>query len=204
MESLAGSEPPPCGVILAGGEARRMGGADKAQLSLAGQPLIHHVLARFSPQVGAVAISLAAGAGQGAGAALSCAVLTDTVTGRLGPLAGILAGMDWAADLGARHLAAVPVDGPFLPADLVRRLGSGDAPRLACAGGRQHPTFGVWPVALRADLRGFLASGAQPRLRDFAARAGAVWVEFSDAGAFDNLNTPQDLRRAEARLRGGA
>lgn len=181
-----------------------MGGADKALLPLAGKPLIAHVMARLAPQVGAVAISMAAGAGQGWLDAPSCAVLTDSPGGRLGPLAGILAGMDWAAGLGARHLAVVPVDGPFLPADLVRCLGAGDVPRLASAGGRQHPTFGVWPVALRADLRAFLASGAEPRLRDFAARAGAVWTEFSDAGAFDNLNAPEDLRRAEVRLRGGA
>lgn len=181
-----------------------MGGADKALLPLAGKPLIDHVLARLAPQVGAVAISLADDAARGGLAGLPCTILTDSVAGRLGPLAGILAGMDWAAGLGARHLVAVPVDGPFLPADLVRRLEPGPAPRLASAGGRQHPTFGVWPVALRGDLRDFLTSGAVPRLRDFAHRAGAVWVEFADAGAFDNLNTPEDLRRAALRAGGGA
>lgn len=181
-----------------------MGGADKALLPLAGKLLIDHVMARLAPQVGAVAISLAAEAGRGGIAGQSCTILTDSIAGRLGPLAGILAGMDWAAGLGARHLVAVPVDGPFLPTDLVWRLERGPAPRLASAGGRQHPTFGIWPVALRDDLRGFLTSGAVPRLRDFAQRAGAVWVDFADAGAFDNLNTPEDLRRAALRAGGGA
>lgn len=180
-----------------------MGRLDKSGLPLAGKPLLHHVAERIAPQVSRLAVSLALGADPGQGAGLAFPILIDGFDRRLGPLAGILSGMDWASGIGADHLVAVPVDGPFLPPDLVLRLGLADTPRLARAGGRQHPTFGTWPVGLRADLRAFLASGAAPRLRDFAARSGALWVDFPDPDAFDNLNTPEDLYRAQERA-GGA
>lgn len=175
-----------------------MGGVDKALMQFAGRPLLAHVLDRLAPQVAQVAISAQGDPARFAN--FGGAVLADPPPGGQGPLSGVLAGMVWAAAQGARHLAVVPVDGPFLPPDLVARLGTADVPRLVLAGGRQHPTFGLWPVDLATFLATFLASGAPPRMRDFAQIAEAEWVEFPKAGAFDNLNTLQDLARATGRL----
>ena len=175
-----------------------MGGVDKALIQCAGRSLLAHVLDRLTPQVAQVAISAAGDPARFSPFGLP--VLADPPPGGQGPLSGVLAGMIWAAALRARHLAVVPVDGPFLPHDLVARLGLADVPRLVMAGGRQHPTFGLWPVDLAPALAAFLASGAPPRMRDFAQLAGAEWVEFPEPAAFDNLNTPQDLARAKDRL----
>ncbi len=156
------------GVILAGGQGRRMGGADKAMLPLAGRPLIAHSIDRLEPQVERLAISANGDATRFA--ALRLPVLPDTRSE--GPLSGILSALDWAAPLGATAVVSVPVDAPFLPPDLVPRLilageGAGGC-ALARSGGHDHPTFGLWPVALREPLRAFLASGAKARVRDFA------------------------------------
>lgn len=175
-----------------------MGGVDKALVQVAGRSLMAHVLDRLAPQVTGLAISAQGDPARFAG--FGPAVLADPQPGRQGPLSGVLAGMIWAAARGASHLAVVPVDGPFLPTDLVARLGMAAVPRLVLAGGRQHPTFGLWPVDLASALVAFLTSGAPPRMRDFAGLAGAQWVEFADVAAFDNLNTPQDLARAMDRL----
>lgn len=198
MGNLAGFDPlRPCGVILAGGQGRRMLGADKALVTLYGQTFLQHCINRLAPQVGALALSARGDPARFAPYGLP--ILPDPVAGQMGPLAGICAGVIWAADLGASHIACVPVDGPFLPMDLVARLGIAPVPRLAMAGGRQHPTFGLWPVHLAGALAKFLASGAVPRLRDFADLTGAEWVKFPDAQAFANLNTPDDLDRARAK-----
>lgn len=173
-----------------------MAAGDKALLRLKGRPLIAHVIARLAPQVGTLAISVAKG---GAAHAHGLPLLQDAAALRLGPLAGVLSALIWAGGKGARHVAVVPVDSPFLPSDLVQRLGRGAVPHLARAGGRNHPAFGLWPTALAADLQEFLASGAKPRMADFALQAGALWVDFPDPSAFENLNTPADLARAEAR-----
>jgi molybdenum cofactor guanylyltransferase len=188
------------GVILAGGQARRMGGADKAFLSLAGSPLIRHALDRFQPQVEAVAIS--ANGDVSRFARFGQAVLPDAVM--LGPLSGILSGLDWAAAQGADAVVSVPVDAPFLPGDLVPQLAlaAGSGMAIATAGGRDHPVFGLWPVALAGDLRAFLASGAKPKVTDFTVSQGAARAEFPDAVAFTNLNTPDDLQRVDLVLRG--
>jgi molybdopterin-guanine dinucleotide biosynthesis protein A len=201
MEKRAEYDPLPYGVILAGGEGRRMGGADKALLTLGGTPLIDHCLMRFAPQVAKVAISAAGDPARFAPYGLP--VIADPDFGmdaRKGPLAGIAAAMIWAHGAGASHIACVPVDGPNLPRDLVVRLGCASVPRLALSGGRQHPTYGIWPVSLSRRLAQFLLSGAPPRLRDFAAAAGAQWVEFDDAASFENINTPLDLARVEGML----
>lgn len=174
-----------------------MGGVDKALLSINGKTLIARVAGRMAPQVAALAV--AANGDPGRFDDLHLCVLADAV--RLGPLAGILSGLIWAQGRGAAALVSVPVDGPFVPVDLVARLGAlAGVPRLAMADGRQHPTYGLWPVGLAPELADFLASGAKPRLRDFAALAGAQWVEFADPSGFDNLNSPFDLNAARARL----
>lgn len=190
------------GVILAGGEGRRMGGADKASLRLGGRTLAMNALARLEPQVERVAIS--ANGDPARLAALRLPVLPDDVP--QGPLSGVLAGLDWAAAQGATALVTVAVDTPFFPGDLAPRLalaaeGAAGCIALARSGGRDHPTFALWPVGLRGALRDFLASGVSASIRRFAEGHGAARADFPDDGAFDNLNTPEDLARAEARLR---
>lgn len=189
------------GVILAGGQGRRMGGVDKALLPLAGRPLIAHVRDRLEPQVEGLAISAN---GEAARFRLGLPVLPDGIGA--GPLAGICAALDWAGAQGATAVVSVPVDAPFLPGDLCPRLclAAEAAPEglaLARAGGRVHPTFGLWPVGLLGPLRAFLASGAKPKVMDFAAAHGAAEATFPDPVAFENLNTPEELARAESLLR---
>jgi molybdopterin-guanine dinucleotide biosynthesis protein A len=191
------------GVILAGGEGRRMGGADKALLPLGGHSLVVHAVERLSPQVEELAIS--ANGDPARLAWLGLPVLADTE--KLGPLAGILSALDWAAPRGATAVVSVAVDTPFFPCDLAPRLllaaqGAAQGVAMARSGGRDHPTFALWPVGLRAGLAAFLASGETPRVRGFADMHAAARADFPDDGAFDNLNTPDDLARAEAMLRG--
>ena len=192
------------GVILAGGQGRRMGGADKATLPLAGRSLVAHVAERLEPQVERLALS--ANGDPARFAALRLPVLPDVRSE--GPLSGILSALDWAAPLGATAVVSAPTDAPFLPPDLVPRLIlAGEATggvAMASSGGNDHPTFALWPVTLRDPLRAFLASGANPRVRAFADAHHAARADFPDDGAFANLNTSQDLALAEARLKGAA
>ena len=190
------------GVILAGGEGRRMGGVDKAALLLGGSTLLHRVIARFDPQVDRLAISANGNPDRlGAG---DLAVLADLMP--QGPLSGVLSALDWAAPLGATHVVSVAVDTPFFPGDLVPQLllaaetsPSGSA--LAESGGQMHPTFALWPVGLIADLRATLARG-ESRVMAFATRHAAATAYFPDDRAFLNINTAADLATAEAMLGG--
>lgn len=187
------------GVILAGGQGRRMGGADKAMLRLGGRPLVAHVAERLEPQVERLALS--ANGDPARFAAYGLPVLADAAS--VGPLSGILSALDWAAPLEATHVVSAPVDAPFLPPDLVPRLllaGEATGLALARSGGRDHPTFGLWPVGLRGALRDFLDTGAKASVRVFADAQGATRADFPDDGAFRNLNTPEDLAAAEAAL----
>lgn len=187
------------GVILAGGQARRMGGLDKAMVPLAGQSLVSHVIARFDPQVAALALSANGDAARFAG--LGLPVLPDTAS--QGPLSGILSALVWGASQGATAVVSAPVDGPFLPPDLVPRLClAAESTGLALAGshGAIHPTFGLWPVTLAPALAAFLASGAKARVRDFAMAHGAALADFPDDLAFANANTPEDITRFAALL----
>ena len=196
----------PVGVILAGGQGRRMGGADKALLMLGGQALLQHAADRLAPQVAELAVNA-----NGDPARLPCAgltVLPDAVAGQPGPLAGILAALDWAAATGAASVVTVPVDTPFLPPDLVPRLllAGGGGPAIACTGGaraRDHPVVGLWPTDLRAGLRDRLAAG-QRRVVDWADAVGAARAPFPDSRAFFNVNRPEDIEAAEVMIRAGA
>jgi molybdopterin-guanine dinucleotide biosynthesis protein A len=188
----------PLGLILAGGQARRMGGVDKALMPFAGARLIDQILDRFAPQVAGLALS--ANGDPARFSSLRLPVLADADPSR-GPLSGVLAGLLWAARAGASHLVTVPVDAPFLPQDLVPRLlwaaePAPDAPVLARTAQGLHPTFALWPTASAKALAAFLASGASPRLRDFAAAQGAGFADFPSEAEFANLNTPEDLARA--------
>lgn len=191
------------GLILAGGEGRRMGGADKALLSLGGRPLLAHVADRFEPQVERLALS--ANGDPARFATFGFPVLTDEQGTRLGPMAGLLAGLDWLAATGGTHLATVSVDTPFLPCDLVPRLllasDSTKAPAIAESQGRAHPTCGLWPLGLRAPLRAALSAGER-RIGHWAKTQGAAQAVFTgnDPDPFFNINQPDDLARAEAWL----
>ncbi len=208
----------PLGVILAGGRATRMGGGDKGLLPLGGRPLLAHVIDRIRPQVGGLALN--ANGDPARFAEFCLPVIADSIEGHPGPLAGVLAGLDWAAGQGADSIVTVAADTPFFPTDLVERLqeaargmehplvlattprGAGETLKSG-GGGRvnRHPTFGLWPVALRDDLRAALRGGL---------RKVVLWTDSHDgrealfpAGRVDpffNVNTPGDLDRAAAML----
>ncbi len=191
------------GLILAGGRGRRMQGRDKGWLRLDGVPLVERVLQRLRPQVRSLAIS--ANRNLDRYRALGVPVWPDTLPGRPGPLAGILAALehidnDW--------LLVAPVDCPLLPADLGSRLLATAKARqaqavLASVAGKTQPAFCLIHRRCRADLADYLARGER-RLGAWLARQDAVAVDFSDeATAFVNLNTPQDLSRLQERLQHG-
>lgn len=195
---------PPPAIILAGGRATRMGGGDKCLLDLDGRPILARIVDRLAPQCGPLALN--ANGDPARFAAFGLPVVADSLPDHPGPLAGILAGMDWAAGLGADRILSVAGDTPFFPADLVLRLTqAGEGIVLAASRAARdqviaHPTFGLWPTALRDDLRAALASG-QRRVRAFAASHGAaiaVW-EADPEDPFFNINTPEDLDRACSR-----
>jgi molybdopterin-guanine dinucleotide biosynthesis protein A len=198
----------PAAVVLAGGRSSRMGGGDKSLRPLRGRPLIAHVLDRLARQASAVAIS--ANGDPGRFAEFGLPVLADTVPGYLGPLAGLLAGMQWAQGLGATHILSMPTDTPFFPENLGASLAEAaraDAPVLAASGGRRHPTVGLWPVALAGRLGDFLRSGATYKVSVFADDCDAVAVDFPmivlagrSLDPFFNVNTPADLAFAETLL----
>lgn len=193
------------GVILAGGRATRMGGGDKGALVLGGRSLFDRVTDRLRPQVEAMALN--ANGDPGRLAHLGLPVLPDSVPGWPGPLAGVLAGLDWAAGQGATHIVTAAADTPFFPETLAARLSAAAAETgqpIALAAtdedGRRlrHPTFGVWPVRLRDDLRAALTEGVR-KVVVWTDRHGTAEAVFAP-GAFFNINTPDDLALAEDML----
>jgi molybdopterin-guanine dinucleotide biosynthesis protein A len=188
----------PLGVILAGGLATRMGGGDKGLLPLGGQTILDHVIARFAPQVAALALNANGDAARFAH--LDLPVLADGRADFAGPLAGVLAGLDWARAQGADHIVTAAADTPYLPCDLVPRLqlAGGDLGlALAASPDGRQPTFGLWPVALRDDLALALDQGLR-KIVAFTQQHGAGQADFPDDLAFFNVNTPDDLARAQA------
>lgn len=192
------------GVILAGGLATRMGGGDKGRLDLGGQSLLGEVIARLRPQCHDMVISANGDAGRFAD--LGVAVIPDGVAGYPGPLAGILAGMEHGAQHGFSHVLTAAADTPFLPDDLADRLQGAirvqQQPIGMCATrmkGRviRQPTFGLWPVRLRHDLRQALEEGVF-KVTLWAEGHGIALAEFDGAGfdPFFNVNTPDDLEAA--------
>ena len=190
-------------VILAGGQATRMGGGDKCLRRVGADRLIDIVIARLKPQVGPMVLN--ANGAPDRFAEFGLPVIADSVSGFVGPLAGVLAGLDWAADQGHDHIVSVAADTPFFPTDLVARL-SEHAP-LALAATREgdriyrQPTFGLWPVSLRDDLRAALNDGLRKVViwTDGHGAGQAVW----DVDGFDpffNINTPEDIEMAQVRL----
>lgn len=187
---------PPAGLILAGGQGRRMGRVDKARLVIGGETLVARAVGRLGPQVDALAISAN---GDTARFSAGVPVLEDAIPDG-GPLSGVLAGLDWAAEAGFESVATVAVDTPFFPRDLVARLVAKGVPSVAATGSadapRLHPTCALWPVSARDRLRDWLLSGER-KVMLFAESLGARAVLFPDEAAFFNVNTPSDLDAAE-------
>ena len=195
------------GVLLAGGRSERMGGADKTLIELGGKPLIAHAAGRLRPQVDRLVVNANGDAARLA--FLELPVVTDADSGYSGPLAGVLAGMDWALANApsARWIATVAVDTPFIPSDLVATLhaASGDATtiRLAASNGRMHQVIGLWPTDLRADLAAWLQSGPSKAVRDFLSTTPHIAVDFDTRAGlepFFNINTPDELARARGMI----
>ena len=196
----------PCGVILAGGLATRMGGGDKGLLPLGDSTILGHVIERLAPQVDALALN--ANGDPDRFSEYAVPVLADSIEGFVGPLGGVLAGLDWAADRGATHIVTAAADTPFFPGDLVPRLLSaaenqGKPIALARTQDGRHPTFGLWPVDLRDDLRRALAGGLR-KVVLWTDSHGTAYADFPSDGfdPFFNVNTPEDLERARKILEG--
>ncbi|MBG0793752.1 molybdenum cofactor guanylyltransferase MobA [Methylocystis sp. H62] len=191
------------GVILAGGLARRMGGGDKPLVEIAGRPILQHVVDRLKPQCARLAIN--ANGDPARFSAFGLPVICDSVEGFAGPLAGVLAGMDYGAGKGAAHVLSAPGDTPFLPADLLSRLQAartraGAAIAVAASNGRTHHAVALWPVALREDLRRALVAEDERRVSAFIGRYANVVVDWpiEPYDPFFNVNRPEDLARADA------
>ncbi len=191
------------GVVLAGGLARRMGGGDKGMRLVAGRPILDWVIERARPQV--LSLCLNANGDPARFARYGLSVVSDGVPGFAGPLAGVLAGLDWAAEgvAGATHVASVATDAPFLPRDLVARLAASvqGETELACAAsdGRDHPVFGLWPIALRHELRRAMVEDGVRKVDLWTGHYSLRRVEFScdPVDPFFNANAPEDLAAAE-------
>lgn len=182
-----------------------MGGGNKALRMLSGETLLTRVIARLREQCAPIAIN--ANSDPEAFAAYRLPVIADTISGFPGPLAGILAGMEWAAEQGASEVVSVSVDTPFLPGDLVHRLreaagrhGIALAASEDVRTGRiqDHPTCSLWPVSLRGDLAAAIESGLL-RPGQFAAAydPGRAIFDSRVLDPFTNVNTPQELAAAE-------
>lgn len=184
-----------------------MGGGDKALLSLGGQPLLTHVIERLRPQVSELGLNA-----NGDGArfeSFGLPIFSDDIEDFAGPLAGVLAGMEWASSCGHDYIVTAAADTPFLPCDLVPKLLlAGESAPVALAaspdperGLSRHPTFGLWSVGLRDDLRKSLLAGVRKVVEwtDKHGRSDAVFSGY-DTDPFFNVNRPEDLEKAERML----
>jgi molybdopterin-guanine dinucleotide biosynthesis protein A len=201
---LVAAHPQTLGVVLAGGRALRIGGVDKGHIRIGGVTILQRVLARLRPQCGGLILSANGDPARFADSGLP--VVADTVPDYAGPLAGILAALDWAANHAPaiEWLASAPSDCPFLPRDLVARLHQTRAAagaQLACARSRErrHPVIALWPIDLREDLRRALAVEGVRKVDEWASRyavADADWPAVP-VDPFFNVNTPQQAAEAE-------
>jgi molybdenum cofactor guanylyltransferase len=191
------------GLLLAGGQSRRMGGGDKALRRLGGRTLLERVIERLRPQVAALVLNANGDPARFAG--LGLPVVADSVPDFAGPLAGVLAGLDWAAahQPNCAFVASVATDAPFFPTDLVARLiqtltESGADLACAASGGRAHPVFGLWPVRLRGDLRHALVTEGVRKVDVWTGRYRLATEAFptDPFDPFFNANRPEDLAAA--------
>ena len=197
-------QPRTVGLVLAGGLARRMGGGDKALIRIGGEAILDRVLAVLRGKCDPIILN--ANGDPARFARYGLPVIADSVPDFAGPLAGILAGLDWAAAHapGTEWVVSVPGDCPFLPADLVDRLHAARTEAgtpLACArsGDWRHPVVGLWRVDLRDDLRHALTVEDLRKIEIWTARHGIAIASWPDqpVDPFFNVNTPDDLAAAE-------
>jgi molybdopterin-guanine dinucleotide biosynthesis protein A len=195
---------PTLGLVLAGGLARRMGGGDKPLTRIGGATILARVLERLKPQCTRVVLNANGDPARFADTGLP--IIPDNVPGFAGPLAGVLAGLDWAAAHAPEvaYVASVPGDCPFLPGDVVARLHQARIAAgqpLACArsGEWRHPVVGVWPVALRDDLRHALTKEDLRKIEIWTARHGIALADWpaEPVDPFFNVNAPEDAAAAE-------
>ena len=198
------ADPTTLGLLLAGGLARRMGGGDKPLHTIAGRSMLAHVIERLSSQCAGLLLNANGDPVRFADYGLP--IIADDVPDFAGPLAGILAGLDWLATNRpeTEWLVSVAADTPFIPRDLVARLHAAREEAgvpLACAasGGRTHPVIGLWPVSLRQDLRHALMVEDERKVSRWAARHGVAMAEWpaEPVDPFFNANQPDDLAEAE-------
>jgi molybdopterin-guanine dinucleotide biosynthesis protein A len=207
MATAPEGPPPVVGVLLAGGQARRMGGGDKCLRQLGARTILEHVIERARPQVAALVLN--ANGDPARFARFRLPVVADVMAGFAGPLAGVLTGMQWARTHrpDCPWIATIATDTPFFPGDLVRRMLSAidrAGADLACAasGGRAHPVFGLWPVRLADDLRRAMVDEGIRKVDVWTARHRLAEVPFATdpIDPFFNANRPEDLAEAERLL----
>lgn len=188
------------GLVLMGGRATRMGGGDKALIEIAGRSTLSRLIERFRPQVGSLALS--ANGDPRRLSAFGLPVLADPDGAPEGPLAGVLAGLAWARTIGgATHLATVPGDAPAPPRDLVARLTAAADGGVAAAVGKDgiEPLHALWPLALATALESLVVDGVRSPRRAHE-RLGSSLEPFDGVADFFDIDTPEDLRRAERLL----
>ncbi len=195
------------GLLLAGGQSRRLGGGDKCLIEVSGRSLLAHCIERARGQVGALVLNANGDAARFA--AYGLPVAADVVGGYAGPLAGILTGLEWAREraASARWVASIAADTPLFPLDLVARLAAAvemEGAEIGCAasGGRTHPVFGLWPVRLAAELREALTGEGIRKIDAWTARYKVATAEWpaGDDDPFFNVNTPEELQELARRL----
>jgi len=210
------ARPPVVGLVLAGGLATRMGGGDKCLLPLAGRPILAHLVERLRPQVRRIVLN--ANGDLARFAAFGLPVVGDPIDDHPGPLAGVLAGLEWAAAKApdCPWVLSVPGDGPFLPRDLVSRLlvaagagagagageGAGADVVSVSSAGNRNPVVALWRVTLAKPLRRALVEEKLSKVDSFAARHGLALVDWPDrpVDPFFNANSREDLEEAERLL----
>jgi molybdopterin-guanine dinucleotide biosynthesis protein A len=207
-DALATSSDAPAtpGVLLAGGLARRMGGGDKPMRQIGGRTILERVITRLQPQCDGLILN--ANGDPARFAAFGLPVIADSVADFPGPLAGILAALDWTAanEPGVAFILSAAADCPFLPRDLARAEEKAEL-AVAASGGQSHPVIGLWNVALREELRHALVVEDIRKIDRWTARYKLATVEWPTAplDPFFNANTMDDIAEAErlAKLDGG-
>jgi molybdopterin-guanine dinucleotide biosynthesis protein A len=192
------------GAIIAGGQSSRMGGREKAFLTLAGKPILAHVIERIGPQVDQLVINANGEPARFSGFGLE--VVPDVLTTLTTPLAGIHATLQFAKNTGGDLLITVPSDTPFLPFDMVAKLlektGTNGA-GITASGGQEHYIIGAWKTVLLDDLESAIARDNLFRVKDWAHSVAAQKVEWpvEPHDPFFNVNAPEDLLQAEQILK---
>ena len=202
----------PLGVILAGGQARRMGGGDKGRLMLGKTSLFERAIERLQNQVSGIALNANGPAERFSD--MNLPIIADNTPGFLGPLAGVLSGLDWAHDQRVELIVTIAADTPFFPSNLVSKfleMAQGMPAPLVLAATKdstgktwRHPTFGLWPVCLRNDLRKNLTEGLRKVLLWTERHQGRdAFFEVNSFDPFFNINTVEDLKIAQNFLEAG-